>query len=74
MAQSRVGTPLYLAPELIKRQPYDFKADAWALGVLMYNLATLRGPFRGENIYSLGYPPPPPPLVLSGHTASLTPY
>ncbi|KAJ1473568.1 kinase-like domain-containing protein [Baffinella frigidus] len=55
MAQSRVGTPLYLAPELIRRQPYDFKADVWALGVLMYNMAALRGPFLGDNIYALGY-------------------
>eukprot|EP00960_Hanusia_phi_P037288 752844-Hanusia_phi.AAC.3 len=54
MAQSRVGTPLYLAPELIRRQPYHFKADVWALGVLMYTMAALRGPFVGDNIYVLG--------------------
>eukprot|EP00284_Hemiselmis_tepida_P008788 CAMPEP_0174919742 /NCGR_PEP_ID=MMETSP1355-20121228/3834_1 /TAXON_ID=464990 /ORGANISM="Hemiselmis tepida, Strain CCMP443" /LENGTH=259 /DNA_ID=CAMNT_0016164985 /DNA_START=147 /DNA_END=923 /DNA_ORIENTATION=- len=55
MAQSRVGTPLYLAPELIKRQPYDFKADVWAAGVLLYTLAAKTGPFKGSNIYALGH-------------------
>ena len=54
LAQSRVGTPLYLAPELIKRQPYDYKADIWALGVLIYHLAALKAPFSGDNIYALG--------------------
>ena len=54
LAQSRVGTPLYLAPELIKRQPYDYKADIWALGVLMYHMSALKGPFSGDNIYALG--------------------
>lgn len=55
MAMSRVGTPLYLAPELIKRQPYDFKADVWACGVLLYTLCAQKGPFKGNNIYALGY-------------------
>ena len=27
------------APQTLRRQPYDFKADVWALGVLMYNVA-----------------------------------
>jgi serine/threonine protein kinase len=55
LAQSRVGTPLYLAPELIKRQAYDYKADIWALGVLIYHMSALKGPFSGDNIYALGY-------------------
>ena len=70
MAQSRVGTPLYLAPELIQRLPYSFKADVWALGVLLYTMCALKGPFLGDNIYALGYSiihdtPPPLPAVYS---------
>lgn len=34
--ESRVGTPLYLAPELIKNKPYNNKIDMWALGCVIY--------------------------------------
>jgi serine/threonine protein kinase len=51
---SRVGTPLYLAPEIIKYEKYDFKADVWGLGCVSYLIATLSHPFEGKNIISLG--------------------
>ena len=50
---SRVGTPMYFAPELVKREKYDFKVDAWALGCLVYSMMQLRAPFEGGNIYTL---------------------
>jgi serine/threonine protein kinase len=49
-----VGTPLYLAPEIIKYEKYDFKADIWGLGCVVYQLATFNHPFEGKNIISLG--------------------
>jgi NIMA (never in mitosis gene a)-related kinase len=39
MQDTRVGTPLYLSPELVKQQPYDFKVDIWAVGCALYHLA-----------------------------------
>jgi NIMA (never in mitosis gene a)-related kinase len=51
---TRVGTPLYLAPELIMHQPYDFKVDIWAVGCALYHLATFEPPFMGENLILLG--------------------
>lgn len=54
MQVTRVGTPLYLAPEMIKQQPYDFKIDIWGLGCLMYTLATHESPFIGSNLITLG--------------------
>ena len=51
---SRVGTPLYLAPEIIKYEKYDYKADIWGLGCVLYLLATLNHPFEGKNIVTLG--------------------
>ena len=45
MAQTQVGTPYYLAPEVCRGEKYSFKADIWALGVIIYELITLRKPF-----------------------------
>jgi len=52
---TRVGTPLYLSPELVKQLPYDFKVDIWALGCVIYHLAALEPPFMGDNLITLGY-------------------
>ena len=47
---TRVGTPMYLAPELVKQQPYDFKADLWGLGCVLYSLCCLEPPFKGDTV------------------------
>jgi serine/threonine protein kinase len=51
---TRVGTPLYLSPELIKQVPYDFKVDIWSVGCSLYHLACLEPPFSGDNLIVLG--------------------
>ena len=45
MSISKVGTPLYTSPEVIKRQPFDFKIDIWSLGCLLHYMACLQPPF-----------------------------
>merc|ERR1719335_1310172 len=47
LAQTCVGTPYYLSPEIIRKQPYSFKTDIWSLGVLLYEMAALERPFLG---------------------------
>jgi len=48
-AQTIVGTPYYLSPELVADQPYRDKSDCWALGVLLYECCTLCHPFEARN-------------------------
>lgn len=43
------GTPHYMSPEQLLRQPVDHRADIWAYGVTAYELLTYRKPFPGEN-------------------------
>ncbi|GAB5370369.1 hypothetical protein AAMO2058_001486800 [Amorphochlora amoebiformis] len=47
------GTPLYMAPELVKEQPYNHAADLWSLGVILYELRVGKPPFFTNNIYKL---------------------
>ena len=37
-AQTQVGTPYYIAPEILKGRSYTNKADVWSLGVLFYEI------------------------------------
>ncbi len=48
-----LGTPAYLAPELLSGQPASAGSDLYALGCLAYELLTGRLPFRGESQLAL---------------------
>jgi len=42
-----------MPPEVCNNFPYDAKADVWAMGVIIYELITLKKPFEGANTRSL---------------------
>jgi NIMA (never in mitosis gene a)-related kinase len=53
LAKTQIGTPMYLAPEVWKRKPYNAKCDVWSLGVLLYEMATFTYPYTARNARDL---------------------
>jgi serine/threonine protein kinase len=53
MTNTTVGTPINMAPEILKGLPYDHKSDIWSLGIVFYNLLFGKVPFSGCSIGDL---------------------
>lgn len=53
VAQTMVGTPLYMSPELCQQNTYAKKSDIWALGCVFYEICALKPPFFSPNLLSL---------------------
>ncbi len=63
-AHSGAGSPYYMAPEQVRREIADRRADVFSLGVVLYELLTDTKPFRGETLAQireavLNHEPPP---------------
>lgn len=43
-----LGSPLYMAPEIIKKVPYNEKVDIWSLGIMTYILLSGKPPYTGK--------------------------
>lgn len=51
--QTFAGTPLAMAPEMVIGEQYDYKADIWSLGTLLFQILTGTHPFTGNNMDEL---------------------
>lgn len=49
LAETLCGSPLYMAPEILRYEKYDAKADLWSVGTVLYEMAFGRPPFRASN-------------------------
>lgn len=49
MAETLCGSPLYMAPEILRYEKYDATADLWSVGAVVYEAAVGRPPFRAQN-------------------------
>ncbi|RDB17199.1 Serine/threonine-protein kinase ATG1 [Hypsizygus marmoreus] len=49
MAETLCGSPLYMAPEILRYEKYDAKADLWSVGAVLYEMAVGKPPFRALN-------------------------
>lgn len=47
-ANTLIGTPYYISPELCEELPYNEKSDIWALGCILYELCTYKHPFNAK--------------------------
>jgi serine/threonine protein kinase len=68
---SFVGTPYWMAPEVIKRSSYDFKADIWSLGITVYEMTTGNPPLADQDpMRAIFLIPRNPPAKLDGNQFS----
>lgn len=53
MSTTLCGSPIYMAPEIMKLKTYNYKADIWSLGVVLYELLFNEYPFIARNHFEL---------------------
>jgi serine/threonine protein kinase len=47
------GSPMYMAPEIMKNKNYTIKSDLWSVGIIMFEMLTGNPPFKVKTVYNL---------------------
>lgn len=50
LSQTMVGSPIYMAPEILLGHDYTIKADIWSLGCVLYEMLYGECPYEEVNI------------------------
>jgi serine/threonine-protein kinase len=70
-----MGTPSYIAPEILQGKRADNRSDIFSLGVVLYEILTGQKPFKGDAIstliYSILTDQPPMPSAINDKTPTL---
>ncbi len=68
-----LGTPSFLAPEILQGVPRTPATDIYSLGVILFKVLTGREPFAGETVHDIIqahlYEDPPPPVAFNREVA-----
>ncbi|XP_030375945.1 serine/threonine-protein kinase ULK3 [Scaptodrosophila lebanonensis] len=51
--QQLKGSPLYMAPEIVRKHQYDARADLWSIGVILYECLFGKAPYSSKTIEEL---------------------
>jgi serine/threonine protein kinase len=46
---TRLGSPLYMGPQILDNQKFSAKCDIWSVGIVFYEMLYGKTPWTGEN-------------------------
>jgi NIMA (never in mitosis gene a)-related kinase len=72
-AQTQIGTPYYLSPEICSGKPYSWGSDIWSMGCILYEMCARKVPFDASDLKSLirKITSGPPPDIPSEYSTGL---